>query len=166
VLAKHKTLSSRRVAKLVSIGFIWKVNEEWDVRFRQLVEYKQDVGDCNVPQQFGLNPQLGRWVHMQRLANKKQKLSKEHWEQLNSIEFYWGEQPPCARIARNDQQLETFKQPAAHPGLWDVPNERYSGSNPRPHIVHKLATADRSNNRQNHQGRSGNGKRGRSQDFG
>jgi hypothetical protein len=111
---KNKFLLSQQCeAKLTSIGFVWSLrgcnNADWDVRFRQLLEYKEAVGDCNVPQHFSRNPQLGHWVHLQRLvAKKKSMLTKERWEKLNSIGFDWGEQP-SGRIACN-QQLEKYKR--------------------------------------------------------
>jgi hypothetical protein len=72
-LARHRNrLNAEREAKLDSIGFSWNLrgcnSVNWDVRFRQLLEYKQAAGDCNVPHAFSRNPQLGRWVHSQRLC--------------------------------------------------------------------------------------------------
>jgi hypothetical protein len=88
-------LSAEREAKLNSIGFVWSINcshaADWKMHFRQLMEYKEAIGDCNVPQEFSPNPQLGLWVQKQRRKHKYQKLTKEHWEQLNSIRFDWGE---------------------------------------------------------------------------
>jgi hypothetical protein len=150
-LRRKMQLSEEREAKLNSIGFVWIIRKgsdrfsvkhvDWNVHFGQLLAYKLAVGDCNVPKRHRPNPQLGRWVQTQRLKSKNQKLTKEHWEQLNSIEFYWGKQS-CARIARN-QQLEKYKR--THHGLCDVP-DRCCVNNP-PHL-HKLATAHLYNNGQ------------------
>jgi hypothetical protein len=140
-------LSDEREAKLNAIGFVWNIKSSnvymyWNVRFQQLLEYKQVVGDCNVPIQYFPNLQLGRWVQAQRQANKNQKLTKEHWEQLNSIGFGWGKQP-SGRTARN-QQLEKYIE-RTHHGLCDTDlPERCSGNNP-PHL-HKLVTEHRFNN--------------------
>ena len=65
-------LSEDREQKLNSIGFTWRVRNlhqsrlgsiktDWDVRYEQLKEYKEEYGDCNVPQQFAQNIELGRW---------------------------------------------------------------------------------------------------------
>jgi hypothetical protein len=131
-------LSEEREAKLSSIGFAWSIisnKVDWNVRFEQLVEYKEAVGDLNVPLKICRNPQLGRWVQLQRLENKRNALTNERWEKLNSIGFDWGKQP-SGWIARN-QQLEKHKR--THRVLCDNVPERCSGNNP-PH-VNKLATA-------------------------
>jgi hypothetical protein len=52
-----------RVAKLNAVGFIWDAIEaRWNMRYSQLMLYKQEHGDCIVPQKYHLNPQLGEWV--------------------------------------------------------------------------------------------------------
>jgi hypothetical protein len=90
---KKKTfeLSEEREAKLSLIGFAWNIRclADWDVLFQQLLIYKEAVGDCNVPQEFRPNPHLGHWVSVQRRAKKKERLSKERLEKLNSIGFDW-----------------------------------------------------------------------------
>ena len=63
------TLSDERINLLNSIGFQWKVAPPaagWEHRFDELVEYKRIHGDCNVPQAWPENRQLGRWVMKQR----------------------------------------------------------------------------------------------------
>jgi hypothetical protein len=81
-LKKRNKLSDKREAKLDSIGFAW--NEEcrtdWNVRFQQLLEYKEAFGDCHVPQDFSRNPQLGEWTYTQRRSNKSKRMTKECWE--------------------------------------------------------------------------------------
>jgi glycerol-3-phosphate cytidylyltransferase-like family protein len=61
----------------------------WNLRFQQLVEYKRAHGDCNVPRQYGPCLKLGGWVGIQHVAKKKNKLSAEREERLNSIGFVW-----------------------------------------------------------------------------
>lgn len=35
--------------------------KSWDVRFAELKKYRQEHGDCLVPQKYAANPKLGRW---------------------------------------------------------------------------------------------------------
>jgi hypothetical protein len=146
-LKKMTQLSEEHEARLNAIGFVWNGcnNEDWGMRFRQLLEYKEAVGDCNVPQEFSPNQQLGRWVIEQRVKNKNQKLTRERWEQLNCSGFDWGKQP-SGWNART-QQLEKYKRTHHPDGLCDsnVP-ERCSGNSPLH--LHKQATAPLLNNGQ------------------
>ena len=110
---KKETMSEERRKKLNSIGFTWKfryrIPVPWEVRFQQLVDYKQVHRDCNVPHRYQPNPQLGFWVDTQRRNNvpsvykqnpplgswvgkqrhKKETMSGERREKLNSIGFTW-----------------------------------------------------------------------------
>ena len=74
---------------LDSIGFVWKfratpISVDWEVRFQQLVEYKRVHGDCNVPQRYKANPQLGTWVITQRTKEEtmSEKRRKQVWTPL------------------------------------------------------------------------------------
>ena len=68
---------------------------DWETRFQQLCEYRQQNGDCLVPQKYLKNPPLGKWVHKQRcnqrvsLKSDTTKLSKERIALLDSIDFVW-----------------------------------------------------------------------------
>jgi hypothetical protein len=55
---KVNQMSEEREAKLNSVEFDWTARKclpAWDLRFRQLLEYRQAVGDCNVTQEFNSN---------------------------------------------------------------------------------------------------------------
>ena len=52
-----------------------RIRVDWEVRFQQLVDYKRVHGDCNVPQRYKANQQLGIWVSEQR--TKKETMSEE-----------------------------------------------------------------------------------------
>ena len=43
-----------------------KRSRAWDIMFKRLAEYKEEHGDCMVPQKYKEDPQLGRWVMNQR----------------------------------------------------------------------------------------------------
>jgi hypothetical protein len=62
----------------------------WWQRFQQLVNYKQDHGDCKVPKRYNVNPSLGEWVVSQRDMKRNATLSVEREAQLDSIGFFWG----------------------------------------------------------------------------
>ena len=92
---KHKgQLSNDRVRKLDRIGFIWSKKamsdkELWEFRFQQLLDYRKEHGDCNVPTQNEENPQLGSWVGTQRAFRKNGRLSQIRQRRLDDIGFDW-----------------------------------------------------------------------------
>jgi len=63
---KKAAHAPRQQQKLVSIGFDWrtqreKENEAWEKMLRNLTAYKEHFGNCNVPYNYGENPELGTW---------------------------------------------------------------------------------------------------------
>jgi len=83
-------LSKDRILKLEAIGFIWcRQDHVWNVMYQGLVEYKMVHGDCNVPQEWKEDPQLGSWVVKQRHRKKKGLLSKERVRKLDEVEMRW-----------------------------------------------------------------------------
>ena len=100
------SLLQDRIDRLDSIGFKWSLKEAalpWETRFKDLVQYKEVHGDCNVPRRQG---QLGIWVETQRNTHKKGKLSHDRIDRLNCIGFDWTppiggsrktKAPPCTR---------------------------------------------------------------------
>jgi Helicase associated domain len=58
-------LSQSRIEKLEQIGFQWRVAKPavgWENRYEQLVQYRNQHGDCNVPQSYPPDKPFGRWV--------------------------------------------------------------------------------------------------------
>eukprot|EP00957_Ditylum_brightwellii_P057976 4395799-Ditylum_brightwellii.AAC.1 len=89
---KRSTLSSDRIQQLNSIGFIWDKREHfWKDTFDQLCAFKAQNGHCNVSRSDAGNKTLSQWVSYQRVLYKKNTLSSNRIEQLNSIGFTWGE---------------------------------------------------------------------------
>ena len=89
---KNETMREERRKRLDSIGFVWKlratpISFPWEVRFKQLVEYKRVHGNCNVPQPYKEKPALGTWVDTQR--SRKETMIENRRNQLNSIGFVW-----------------------------------------------------------------------------
>ena len=58
----------------------------WEQRLNQLIEYKGEKGNTNVP--VRISP-LGRWVKRQRELFKKGELSDDRINSLNEIGFEW-----------------------------------------------------------------------------
>jgi Helicase associated domain len=61
----YKKLSLARKQKLDALGFVWslrskRIEDHWDEMFRQLVEYKNQHGDCLVPSRYEANLKLGK----------------------------------------------------------------------------------------------------------
>jgi hypothetical protein len=112
-------LDFERQAQLDLIGFEWGKEERipletaWRQRFQQLVEYEQAHGDCRVPRQYDVNPQLGSWVNTQRWNKRTGSYGVERQAQLDSIGFKWGkeeEETPQAAWRQRFQQLVEYKQ--------------------------------------------------------
>jgi hypothetical protein len=80
----------------------------WDDRFKQLEAYKAANGDCNVPQKYALNPQLGNWVDKQRQLQKNGKLSDDRFERLENLGFVWTVRTALSWDDRF-KQLEAYK---------------------------------------------------------
>eukprot|EP00978_Attheya_sp_CCMP212_P042099 scaffold251082_cov40-Attheya_sp.AAC.1 len=87
---KHSTLTIERSVKLEGIGFRFKLNEHWDVRFQELVDFKKINGHTNVPERSG---PLGIWVGRKRYhyrllkEGKDSSLTIERREKLEGIGF-------------------------------------------------------------------------------
>ena len=62
---KTSSMSVERIKLLNDIGFSWSIRIDpekmWMLRYEQLQQYRQDFGDCLVPQRFAENPKLGTW---------------------------------------------------------------------------------------------------------
>lgn len=84
------TLSPERVEKLNEIGFAWnKYEYEWEVMYKELVEYKEEFGDCFVPPNYPKNNRLAQWMTRQRDFRKKDELSPERISKLDQLGFPW-----------------------------------------------------------------------------
>ena len=90
---KFKTgkISAERISKLNELGFVWVIrkNVGWNERYRELIEYREEHGDVNVPQHYKLNKSLGPWVDKQRQKYRKGVMPKDQEEKLNAVGFEW-----------------------------------------------------------------------------
>ena len=71
-------------------------HSQWRDLFRQLCEYKVEIGRCCVSQQYSANPELGNRVSKQRMKYRKNteeestSTTAEHIRALSCIGFDWG----------------------------------------------------------------------------
>lgn len=84
------SLAEAQIHRLENLGFVWKpLDEDWLKNFEALVVYKKEFGDCNVPQKWRRNPQLGAWVSNQRIRKKQGNLGEARVTRLEGIGFQW-----------------------------------------------------------------------------
>jgi hypothetical protein len=64
---KHSTMTPDRQAALESLGFVWDSHAAgWEMRWKELSEFREIYGHCKVPKKYPKNPQLAVWVKCQR----------------------------------------------------------------------------------------------------
>ena len=83
-------LSADRIARLEALGFEWDpYTADWERSFDALKTFKEEHGDCRVPQLYKPNKVLGKWVMSQRTFYSKGKLSADRITRLEAIGFEW-----------------------------------------------------------------------------
>jgi len=92
-------MTQDRVRSLESVGFLWakrrKGQPTWDLKFDELIRYREKHGDCLVPTKYKDNPALGRWVSTQRAQYKLMQegkvstMTKERVAGLEEVGFAW-----------------------------------------------------------------------------
>jgi len=111
---KRGTLTAKQIQRLESIGVAWNPHEAgWRQRYAQLEAFAAHHGHCNVPQDGGTGDGLRRWLNLQRVLYRKEKLTAERvsllekvgvvwephdqlWEtQFVDVEAFWKEQGHC-----------------------------------------------------------------------
>ena len=109
------SLLQDRIDRLNSLGFKWalggRVDEHWNARFKELIEYRSEHGDCDVPQKQG---KLGTWVNSQRAAYKVSKLSQDRIDRLNSIGFKWALREAAPKVPWETRFDELFRYKTEH----------------------------------------------------
>jgi hypothetical protein len=86
------SLSKDKRDRLDKIGFNWEprwyaVDCKWNKNFEKLKMYKQDHGNCCVPQGWTEDPPLAEWVRYQRRT--KDVMDAKRKQKLNDIGFLW-----------------------------------------------------------------------------
>ncbi|MEP2777532.1 MAG: Helicase associated domain protein [Luteolibacter sp.] len=85
------SISNRR-QRLEAIGFQWRQKKLniWDEMFGKLLDYRRIHGNCNVPQRWEEDAELGRWVNTQRIHYRRGDIpDAERIRKLESIGFVW-----------------------------------------------------------------------------
>ena len=86
----RNALSSDRIDRLESIGFVWNLrNTYWVEMYKRLLAYKNQFESTHVPESYKADTQLVNWVYNQRSLYNSNKLSQDRINQLNSISFAW-----------------------------------------------------------------------------
>jgi hypothetical protein len=104
-LGRKHTMNDQKFQTLHDIGFEFKVGKtptvtayprlNWEERFQQLLQYKEEYGDTIVPQHFSGYNNLGAWVKTQRGNYKLMKkggrspMTTEMALKLSEIGFVW-----------------------------------------------------------------------------
>jgi len=96
-LGRPTTLTDERVRLLQAVGLECKIRASttWMDRFMELKRYKDQHGDCDVPQKWKHNVSLGRWVDNQKTQHQKlydgkpTHLTIERIQLLVSLGFNW-----------------------------------------------------------------------------
>ncbi|KAG7337432.1 helicase domain protein [Nitzschia inconspicua] len=101
----------------------------WELRFKELKEYADKHGNCNVPQRCEENAALGRFVKINRQywnrnhQGRKTCLTPEREARLDAIGFVWSmkDSQKKQRSYDWDQQLRSLKDYKKKKGHCDVP---------------------------------------------
>jgi len=90
---RRSLLTPIQVKQLNNLDFDWVASTDrdihWHLMYRELLEFKRAYGHTKVPQDFGDNPMLARWVSRQRRYDTAGKLSRDKIKLLNAIGFLW-----------------------------------------------------------------------------
>eukprot|EP00584_Thalassiosira_punctigera_P016615 CAMPEP_0172552964 /NCGR_PEP_ID=MMETSP1067-20121228/47522_1 /TAXON_ID=265564 ORGANISM="Thalassiosira punctigera, Strain Tpunct2005C2" /NCGR_SAMPLE_ID=MMETSP1067 /ASSEMBLY_ACC=CAM_ASM_000444 /LENGTH=342 /DNA_ID=CAMNT_0013341047 /DNA_START=163 /DNA_END=1188 /DNA_ORIENTATION=+ len=97
-LKKKGKISDDRLERLEQVGFCVEAKKQvikqhqklWNERYDELKEYKNEHGDCNVPNSYSRNTALVRWVQWQRRSHNSGTLSNDRIIRLEQIGFSWG----------------------------------------------------------------------------
>ena len=92
---------------------------DWSAMYRALEAFRKENGHCRVQANCRKNPQLGRWVAMQRYRRRIGELASEYVTQLDKLGFVWSP----TDIVWNEmfEKLRRFKKRKAHcdvPSVW------------------------------------------------
>lgn len=91
---------------------------DWEEMFKALTAFCKEQGHCKVPANWKKNPQLGRWVAVQRYRRKLGEVTARQVERLDNLGFEWA---PTSRVwDAMFARLLKFKKRQGH---CDVPSQ-------------------------------------------
>jgi hypothetical protein len=103
---------------------------EWDRRFRELVEFKERFGHCNVPAHSERQRVLGHWVFNQRVLKRAGRLDRERRLKLEREGFMWDVPKAKRGVARGGTVVEgeewqpRYKDQEWYERYWDLLEHR------------------------------------------
>jgi hypothetical protein len=125
---KRAYITLSRIQRLEDLGFEWGATTSEDC-LKELAEYCEINGHCNVPENCNENPKLGHWVATQRkqykldIEGKTSSMTLTHIKELESLGFEW----EICGAAWNDRVSALADYRKIH-GHCDVPNNYCGGS--------------------------------------
>ncbi len=89
----NNKLKKIQISELIKLGlkidFINKKRKSWNDMFELISLYNDEHGTPNVP--YGYDKTLYNWVRNQKKANEQNRIKKDRFDKLNSINFKWNE---------------------------------------------------------------------------
>ncbi|MBF0444404.1 MAG: Helicase associated domain protein [Magnetococcales bacterium] len=87
---KKGILPQEHQDRLAKLGFLWDAKAIfWEEMFVALTEYRDQHGDCLVPESYTQNSELGWWVATQRKAKISGQLDLPRIQRLDALGFIW-----------------------------------------------------------------------------
>jgi hypothetical protein len=110
---RRQQFTAREERRQEKVRHIPQTREEiWNLRLKELHEYKRNFGDCLVPTMFPSNPALGHWVNRQRADGQRTFLTSERLRLLEGVGFVWNLN--SYNWNRKLQELELFFKMKGH----------------------------------------------------
>ena len=96
---EQSSMTSERIRRLEAIDFAWDAQAEiWSQMFKMLEDYKEENGDCLVPNRYPPKQKLSTWVKKQRQEyrllqrGEQSSMTSERIRRLEAIDFAWDAQ--------------------------------------------------------------------------
>jgi len=121
-------ISLNTLSKSITVLCIERLGLTWDLRYGELIKYKEQFGDCNVPYVWPGNKPLGHWISVLRRSYKSGTLSEDRIKRLESIGFVWTLKEDLNENIWKDA-FEILKEYKEEYGNCNVPS-RWSGNKP------------------------------------
>jgi len=99
-----------------------RLGSTWDIRYGELIKYKEIYGNCKVPDEWPENKQFANWVKIQRQKYGHGTLSVDHIVQLESLGFVWD-----INMSRWEDKFEALMEYKKQYGNCNVP-QNHSGN--------------------------------------
>ena len=110
-----------------------KRDDQWNIMFVRLQDFKFENGNCNVPQGYSIDPELATWVKNQRQAYRymlerktTKRISPERVTRLNHIGFEWRKynksEEEQARLRYNTKRQIQYVPAPQHHRISITPN--------------------------------------------